>query len=47
MFYALTQREEEYLASRVNLVVALAPSMRVMHTQNKMLLKLAANTDLV
>jgi hypothetical protein len=36
MFYALTQMEEEFLQSRVNLFVAMAPVVRLKNCQNKL-----------
>jgi hypothetical protein len=46
MFYALTQMEEEFLQSRVNLFVALAPVVRLTHaTETGMVTAAKFNKD--
>jgi hypothetical protein len=41
MFYALTQMEEEFLDSRVNLFVAMAPIVRLKNCENRGIKKMA------
>jgi len=47
MFYALAKYEESFLKDRINLFVAMAPVLRIGHTTNGPLKKVAAQKETV